>query len=236
MFTNISELTGVRLIMWRSIVLCVQVGSVHRGFSETPLIQEVSASMRGLIRMHSPSLLVTVNDLPSAVVDALKLATAQAATNTTLVQIPHTSFTHALWMATVPPASLTCKNAFSLPSSSNNDLNFAYVLPSLFLLVSDVLCGRLNCLNELSRPVWSKMRIQINIITQNRATSLMRLLQSLSNSHYVGDTINISFNMDSAVDSPTLNLIDSFDWPYGQKTVRRRIIQGGLIRAVSESW
>jgi hypothetical protein len=80
------------------------------------------------------------------------------------------------------------------------------------------------------------MRIQINIITQNRATSMMRLLQSLSDSHYLGDTIDISFNMDSAVDSPTLKLIDSFDWPYGQKIVRRRIIQGGLIRAVSESW
>jgi len=84
--------------------------------------------------------------------------------------------------------------------------------------------------------VWGKMRIQINIITQNGATSLMRLLQSLSDAHYIGDTIDISFNMDSAVDSPTLKLIDSFHWPYGQKIVRRRIIQGGLIRAVSESW
>jgi hypothetical protein len=63
----------------------------------------------GFEQMHSPSLLITVNDLPSAVVDALKLATAQAATNTSLVQIPHSSFNHSLWMATVPPASLTCK-------------------------------------------------------------------------------------------------------------------------------
>lgn len=80
------------------------------------------------------------------------------------------------------------------------------------------------------------MRIQVNIITQNRATSLNRLLQSLVNSHYLGDTIDISFNMDSAVDSETLHLIDSFQWPHGSKLVRRRIIQGGLIRAVSESW
>lgn len=80
------------------------------------------------------------------------------------------------------------------------------------------------------------MRIQINIITQNRAPSLTRLLQSLTDAHYLGDTIDISFNMDSAVDAPTLNLIDAFHWPHGQKIVRRRIIQGGLIRAVSESW
>lgn len=80
------------------------------------------------------------------------------------------------------------------------------------------------------------MRIQINIITQNRADSLQRLLQSLTNAHYVGDTIDISFNMDVAVDSRTLYVIDSFNWPHGQKIVRRRIIRGGLIRAVSESW
>jgi len=80
------------------------------------------------------------------------------------------------------------------------------------------------------------MRIQINVITQNRATSLKRLLKSLSNAHYIGDTIDVSFNMDSAVDSQTLNLVDSFPWPHGTKIVRRRIIQGGLIRAVSESW
>lgn len=172
-------------------VFDLEVGSVHRGFSETPFIQEVSASLRGLMKMHSPTLLIAVNDLPSPVVRALQLATAQSESNTSFVQIPRASFPHALWIATVPPASL---------------------------------------------PFWSKMKIQINIITQNRATSLMRLLQSLVNAHYVGDVIDISFNMDSAVDGATLNLIDSFDWPYGQKIVRRRIIQGGLIRAVSESW
>lgn len=80
------------------------------------------------------------------------------------------------------------------------------------------------------------MRIQISVITQNRAPSLTRLLQSLSQAHYVGDTIDLSFNMDSAVDSETLNVVDQFPWPHGKKIVRRRIIQGGLIRAVSESW
>lgn len=80
------------------------------------------------------------------------------------------------------------------------------------------------------------MRIQINIITQNRAYSLERLLRSLMDAHYIGDKIDISFNMDSGVDSETLNLVDSLDWPHGLKIVRRRIIQGGLIRAVSESW
>jgi len=46
---------------------------------------------------------------------------------------------------------------------------------------------------------WNKMRISISIITQTRPTSLQRLLDSLSNAHYVGDTIGITFNMDSKV-------------------------------------
>lgn len=83
---------------------------------------------------------------------------------------------------------------------------------------------------------WNRMRISVNIITQNRVRSLTRLLKSLSNAYYVGDEIPISFNVDSRVDESTIKLINSFDWPHGVKIVRRRIIQGGLIRAVSESW
>ncbi|CAL0327638.1 unnamed protein product [Lupinus luteus] len=80
------------------------------------------------------------------------------------------------------------------------------------------------------------MRISINIITQNRVNSLARLLKSLTNAYYLGDEVPITFNMDSKVDEPTIKLVGSLDWPHGPKTLRRRIIQGGLIRAVSESW
>lgn len=80
------------------------------------------------------------------------------------------------------------------------------------------------------------MRVSVNIITQNRANSLTRLLQSLSKAYYVGDEIPITFNMDTKVDEATIKLVSNFSWPHGQKILRRRIIQGGLIRAVSESW
>lgn len=83
---------------------------------------------------------------------------------------------------------------------------------------------------------WNKMRISVNIITQNRIGSLKRLLKSLSNAYYLGDDIPISFNVDSKVDEPTIKLLGTFEWPHGTKIIRRRIIQGGLIRAVSESW
>lgn len=79
------------------------------------------------------------------------------------------------------------------------------------------------------------MRISINIITQSRASSLWRLLKSLTEAFYLRDEIPLSFNMDSKVDEDTLKLVGEFNWPHGPKSLRRRIIQGGPIHAVSES-
>ncbi|TVU25623.1 hypothetical protein EJB05_28126, partial [Eragrostis curvula] len=73
-------------------------------------------------------------------------------------------------------------------------------------------------------------------VSKNRAVSLRRLLTSLRNAYYLGDEVPISFNMDAGVDAATLKVVDSFDWPHGPKSLRRRIAQAGLIRAVTESW
>ena len=83
---------------------------------------------------------------------------------------------------------------------------------------------------------WAKMTISISVITQNRPASLVRLLSSMASAHYVGDNIPLSFHIDRKVDIQTLRLANNFDWPHGNKLLHRRIIQGGLIRAVSESW
>ncbi|GLJ49278.1 hypothetical protein SUGI_1041310 [Cryptomeria japonica] len=163
---------------------------VVAGGSDVPIVQEVYASMKGLIAIHNPSVIVTVADLDSVIRDGLILAVGKAS-DTVLIQLPRASIPHALWMADVKPAAL---------------------------------------------KEWNRMRISVNIITQNRAVSLKRLLDSLTDAYYVGDEIVITFNMDSAVDAGTLKTVDSFVWPYGEKIIRRRIIQGGLIRAVSESW
>jgi glycosyltransferase involved in cell wall biosynthesis len=80
------------------------------------------------------------------------------------------------------------------------------------------------------------MRISVNIITQNRARSLQRLLRSLEAAHYVGDEVPLSFNMDSRVDDETLATVAAFGWRHGPVAVRRRVIPGGLVRAVTESW
>ncbi|KAL3828468.1 hypothetical protein ACJIZ3_017270 [Penstemon smallii] len=126
--------------------------------SEVPVLQVVYASMKGLIKIHNPSVVITVADIDSNLKKALKMAVETNTNSTTLVLLPRSSVPKALWMA---------------------DL---------------------------------------------RSTALPR------------DEIQITFNMDSKVDEATLKLVNSFDWPHGAKILRRRIIQGGLIRAVSESW
>ncbi|MCD9640803.1 hypothetical protein HAX54_026452 [Datura stramonium] len=53
-------------------------------------------------------------------------------------------------------------------------------------------------------PNWNRMTLSINIITQNRANSLARLLKALSDAYYIGDQVPITFNMDSKVDAATI--------------------------------
>ncbi|KAK8596477.1 hypothetical protein V6N13_001104 [Hibiscus sabdariffa] len=159
--------------------------------SEVPVLQAVYSSMRGLIKMHNPSVVITLADIDSNVKKALKIASEMNTNGTALVLLPRPSVSKVLWMADLRSTAL---------------------------------------------PNWNKIRISINIITQNRAQSLTRLLKALSDAYYIGDEIPISFNMDSKVDEETIKLVDSFEWPHGPKTMRRRIIQGRLIPAVSESW
>ncbi|KAL5998343.1 hypothetical protein ACLOJK_009283 [Asimina triloba] len=159
--------------------------------SEVPILQSVYSSMKGLIKIHNPSLVVTVADIDPNVKNALKMAVERNSNGSTLVLLPKSAVPKVLWMADLRSTAL---------------------------------------------PNWNRMRLSINIITQNRASSLLRLLNSLSEAYYVGDEIPISFNVDSKVDEETIRAISTFNWPHGPKTLRRRIIQGGLIRAVSESW
>ena len=76
----------------------------------------------------------------------------------------------------------------------------------------------------------------MNIVTNDRSKSLQRLLNSLNNAYYLGDKITFSFNIDTRANEDTLVMVNNFSWPHGPKLIHRRIIQGGLIRAVSKSW
>lgn len=159
--------------------------------SEVPVVQVVYASVKGLIKIHNPSVIIAVDDIDSNVRKALKMASESSVNSSTLILLPRSTVPMVLWMPELRSTAL---------------------------------------------PNWNRMRVSVNIITQNRPNSLTRLLESLSNAYYVGDEIPITFNMDTKVDEETIKLVNNFSWPHGQKTLRRRIIQGGLIRAVSESW
>ncbi|KAF7154394.1 hypothetical protein RHSIM_Rhsim01G0215800 [Rhododendron simsii] len=171
--------------------LAVGAGSSGVSDSEVPVVQGVYSSMKGLIKMHDPSVLIAVSDIDPHVLKALRMASETTANGSTLVLLPRPSVEKVLWMADLRSTAL---------------------------------------------PYWNKMRISINIITQTRAKSLLRLLKSLTDAYYVGDEVPITFNMDSRVDEDTIKAVNSFAWPHGPKILKRRIIQGGLIRAVSESW
>lgn len=80
--------------------------------SEVPVLQGVYASMKGLIRIHNPSVVIAVSDIDSNVMKALKMATeSRSGTNgSTLVLLPRQSVTRALWMADLRPTILPSKS------------------------------------------------------------------------------------------------------------------------------
>lgn len=48
--------------------------------------------------------------------------------------------------------------------------------------------------------------------------------------------MNLRINIEQTADDDTLKIIQNVDWPYGTVFVHHRIVQGGLMPAVVESW
>lgn len=78
--------------------------------SEVPVVQAVFSSMKGLIKIHNPSVVITVADIDSNVKKALKMATETKPNGTTLVLLPRPSITKVLWMADLRSAALPSKH------------------------------------------------------------------------------------------------------------------------------
>ncbi|KDE08140.1 hypothetical protein MVLG_01621 [Microbotryum lychnidis-dioicae p1A1 Lamole] len=83
---------------------------------------------------------------------------------------------------------------------------------------------------------WHTPRIDISVVTNNRPASLHRLLSSLQKAHYFGDEVPLYLNLEQTADSVTQRLASDLDWPYGPVTVRHRIVLGGLMPSIVESW
>lgn len=86
---------------------------------------------------------------------------------------------------------------------------------------------------------WHTPQITFSIITHNRPQSLNRLLQSLSSSLYFGDDtdLNVAIHIDSSADPETKRLAQRFSWlPESHVKLNQRIVHGGLLPAIVESW
>ncbi|KAL0953529.1 hypothetical protein HGRIS_004750 [Hohenbuehelia grisea] len=83
---------------------------------------------------------------------------------------------------------------------------------------------------------WNTPRIDISVITKDRPKSLMRLLSSLTQSKFFGDSLTLRLNLDQPADPETSQIIDDYKWPHGSVFVHHRILPGGLLPAVVESW
>ncbi|KAL8280882.1 hypothetical protein RQP46_006561 [Phenoliferia psychrophenolica] len=83
---------------------------------------------------------------------------------------------------------------------------------------------------------WHTPKIDITVITNDRPTSLNRLLTALQDAHYFGDSVSLALNLEQTADRTTQRLVDDFPWSFGPLAVRHRIILGGLMPAIVESW
>ncbi|KAG5654365.1 hypothetical protein H0H81_003823 [Sphagnurus paluster] len=83
---------------------------------------------------------------------------------------------------------------------------------------------------------WHKPRIDISIITNNRPRSLERLLSSLAQGLYFGDTVDLRVNLEHSADRHTMQIAENLSWAQGTVFLHHRTVQGGLLPAVVESW
>jgi hypothetical protein len=83
---------------------------------------------------------------------------------------------------------------------------------------------------------WNTPRIDISIITKDRPQSLARLLTSLSKALFFGDSVDLRMNLEQSSDLETMKIVENISWTHGSVFVHHRIILGGLLPAVVESW
>lgn len=83
---------------------------------------------------------------------------------------------------------------------------------------------------------WYSPRIDLVIVTNDRPHSLLRLIQSLKSSLFFGDRVNLHIYLEQTADNHTRAIARDVRWEAGDLHVRHRVIMGGLLPAVVESW
>ena len=66
----------------------------------------------------------------------------------------------------------------------------------------------------------------------------MRLFNSLMAARYFGDSVALRINVEQAADAGTIALVERLasEWTHGAVFVHHRVVAGGLLPAVVESW
>lgn len=77
--------------------------------SEVPVLQAVYSSMKGLVKIHNPSLMIAVADIDINIKNALKMAAESSINRTALVLLPRPLIPKVLWMANLRPTALPSK-------------------------------------------------------------------------------------------------------------------------------
>ncbi|KAK7030635.1 hypothetical protein R3P38DRAFT_3394049 [Favolaschia claudopus] len=120
-----------------------------------------------------------------------------------------------------PATQLLQIDRFVIVRVPRDDLPYVYWMGSLSLV-------------EWQR--WHVPQIELSIITQNRTRSLERLLSSLSRGRYFGDSVSLRMNLEQSSEFETIRVVDAYQWNHGTMFTHRRVIHGGLLPAVVESW
>lgn len=85
-------------------------------------------------------------------------------------------------------------------------------------------------------PDWYTPKIDLVVITNDRPASLERLLQSIQSAVYFGDGLSLQVNVEQTADDSTKAQVHSLSWRHGPLVIRHRVLLGGLLPAVVESW
>lgn len=89
---------------------------------------------------------------------------------------------------------------------------------------------------HVSNLTASAITIRINVIANNRLSSLRRLLSSLQAAHYDGDIVPLHVFLEANQGPELLHYVSNLEWKNGPLEVHARQSKGGLINAVVESW
>ncbi|KAF9506752.1 hypothetical protein BS47DRAFT_381485 [Hydnum rufescens UP504] len=143
------------------------------------------------------------------------------------------SVTSSWWSLRSPSAKLSIESGISEKFGSHPQATPVVVaIPRTELAYSEW-CGTLD-IEEWRR--WHQPRLDLVIVTNDRPSSLRRLLLSLKTSVFFGDRVNLHINVEQTADPETREIVHSLNWTNGDIIVRHRVILGGLLPAIVESW